>query len=598
MKYLLNLLTLLIVSLTILNCLNLKSFAKEPGNISLSAMIIDTSYRIKPLINYRFSLHKTTESGSFIPDKVDPAPFSTIKTGSDGTAVFYLEPGSYAIRSIEPFEIGNNMYEWDYMFTVKPDENINIEFTNSNANKYDIHTSFQRKRPLLQDELFEYLKDGIVTVETDRGAETGFIIDERGLILSTYHLFEGSVETRVLFDPKTKTKAILIAADPKKDLAIILTDTDLFFNARPLTLLDTKKQNITDFINKKAVIISCPDGNIKKMIDTKILTVAPDEIITDTPIAHALTGSPVINSSGDVIGINTYVDYNTDRKKTVSKTIPISDASVLIDNAKRILIQNDMNDIELELIPTLSGTNIPEDILNKSLEKDFKFKEYVYNVDPYKLIIYTPALYYYLVKENKLEKKKINKRKVGPNAKSKLKKYTLQNINPYSPFEELNSWSEGIESVKPYIIVEVVPLLSHTDDSKARRHTSIFFGSISGLPIYLGKKSLKFKEDFYNMRFTLNGKEVEPVKRAREYNALLYSDYFRFINRQTHSGLFFFDPRILLSIDPDEYNDFVFTIYSKPKGVKPVIIELKEPTINAIYEDFKPYFDSMPITKQ
>ena len=142
---------------------------------------------------------------------------------------------------------------------------------------------------------------------------SGVVIDREGRIITNNHVIEGAQEggLQVIFIDGTITPAQLIGADPGNDLAVLKVDTEIKAVA---TLADSSKVKVGetviaigsalgDFTN--TVTVGVVSGTNRDLVggDVKLENL----IQTDAAINHGNSGGPLLNLSGEVIGINTAV---------------------------------------------------------------------------------------------------------------------------------------------------------------------------------------------------------------------------------------------------------------------------------------------------
>jgi serine protease Do len=162
---------------------------------------------------------------------------------------------------------------------------------------------------------------GITTTKIDKsllnqnqkvqGVGSGVIVNEKGYILTNNHV-AGGAETLVvsLYDGRN-VQGKTVWADPVLDLAIVKIDTDRLSVA---TLGDSK--NI--IVGQEAIAIGNPLGltfqrtvtagiisAVNRTIEVESGTYMEDLIQTDASINPGNSGGPLINSKGEVVGINT-----------------------------------------------------------------------------------------------------------------------------------------------------------------------------------------------------------------------------------------------------------------------------------------------------
>jgi serine protease Do len=165
---------------------------------------------------------------------------------------------------------------------------------------------------------------------------TGFIIDREGFILTNNHVVEHTDEIKVRMMDETEFIANVIGRDPLTDLALIriVTDHPLI----PLPLGDSEKVDVGDWV----VAIGNPFGlgntvtaGIVSAKYRQIGTGAYDKFIqTDTPINPGNSGGPLMNTIGEVIGINTAIYSQNGGNVGIGFAIPINVAKGLLPQLK------------------------------------------------------------------------------------------------------------------------------------------------------------------------------------------------------------------------------------------------------------------------
>ena len=162
---------------------------------------------------------------------------------------------------------------------------------------------------------------------------SGFIIDKDGFILTKNHVVEKTDEILVKLADETEFKAKLIGRDPKTDLALIRIKPDR--PLKPLPLGDSDKLNVGDWV----VAIGNPFGlgstvtaGIVSAKYRHIGTGAYDNFIqTDASINPGNSGGPLLNTSGEAIGINTAIFSQTGGSIGIGFAIPINMAKDLLN---------------------------------------------------------------------------------------------------------------------------------------------------------------------------------------------------------------------------------------------------------------------------
>ncbi len=171
------------------------------------------------------------------------------------------------------------------------------------------------------------------------GSGSGIIIDERGLILTNYHVIADGDNLEVKFADGTAVSAQVVGRDPGNDLAVIqadivgqeltvarLGDSDavrvgdpVLAIGEPFNLEGTLTQGIVSALGRT---YATGEGTrpIRNMIQT------------DAAVNPGNSGGPLLNCQGEVIGINTLLENPTGDRVNVGVAF-----AVAINTAKRFL---------------------------------------------------------------------------------------------------------------------------------------------------------------------------------------------------------------------------------------------------------------------
>ena len=147
-----------------------------------------------------------------------------------------------------------------------------------------------------------------------QGQGSGFILDKGGHVLTNYHVVEGANRgIEVMLSNKRRYAAKVVGTDRAHDLALLQIDAP---NLEPVTLSDSAALAV----GQKVYAIGNPfglSGTMTRGIISSIRSIrgsegAPieDAIQTDAAINPGNSGGPLLNSHGEVIGINTMIASN------------------------------------------------------------------------------------------------------------------------------------------------------------------------------------------------------------------------------------------------------------------------------------------------
>jgi serine protease Do len=162
-----------------------------------------------------------------------------------------------------------------------------------------------------------------------RGAGTGFLIDRDGFILTNDHVIDGADRIMVRLTDGRNLRAQKIGSDPDTDIALIKVES-----ARPLPfapLGNSESLRVGEWVvaigNPLAYEHTVTVG-VVSFIGRKLFNTSLDRYIqTDAAINFGNSGGPLINSRGEVIGINAAI---SSRASNIGFAVPISQASAIL----------------------------------------------------------------------------------------------------------------------------------------------------------------------------------------------------------------------------------------------------------------------------
>src|SRR5690242_2327191 len=170
------------------------------------------------------------------------------------------------------------------------------------------------------------------------GAGSGFIIDPRGYILTNYHVVEGAQSIEVVLGDQSRHPAKYIGADQRNDVALIKIDP----KGKQLTTLKLGDSSAIQ-VGQKVLAIGNPFGfestlttgvvsATGRTVQTSQSTFIEQAIQTDAAINRGNSGGPLIDTHGEVIGINSAIYTPTGTTAGIGFAIPINTAKSIAND--------------------------------------------------------------------------------------------------------------------------------------------------------------------------------------------------------------------------------------------------------------------------
>jgi len=161
---------------------------------------------------------------------------------------------------------------------------------------------------------------------------SGFIIDEKGLVITNNHVIKGAEDIIVRFNDDKEFSAKIIGSDPLSDIAVLQIDSNDKFT--PVKFGNSDKARIGDWViaigNPFGLGGTVTAGIISARNRSIGLTRYEDYIQTDASINQGNSGGPLFDMDGNVIGINTAI-LGQSGSIGIGFAIPSNSAEIVID---------------------------------------------------------------------------------------------------------------------------------------------------------------------------------------------------------------------------------------------------------------------------
>jgi len=164
------------------------------------------------------------------------------------------------------------------------------------------------------------------------GAGSGFVIDPRGYVLTNFHVVQEAQSIEVVLGDKSRYPAKFIGADQRNDVALVKIDPK-GKKLVALTLGDSSKLQV----GQKVLAIGNPFGfqstlttgvvsALGRTVQTSQTTFIDEAVQTDAAINRGNSGGPLLDSHGEVIGINSAIYTPSGTTAGIGFAIPINTA--------------------------------------------------------------------------------------------------------------------------------------------------------------------------------------------------------------------------------------------------------------------------------
>jgi len=170
------------------------------------------------------------------------------------------------------------------------------------------------------------------------GAGSGFLIDPRGYILTNYHVVAGAQTMEVILGDQSRYPAKFVGADQRNDVALIKIDpkgkqlTSLTLGDSSALQVGQKVLAIGDPFGFQSTLTTGVVSALGRTVQTSQTTFIDEAIQTDASINRGNSGGPLINTHGEVIGINSAIYTPTGTTAGIGFAIPINSAKLIAND--------------------------------------------------------------------------------------------------------------------------------------------------------------------------------------------------------------------------------------------------------------------------
>jgi S1-C subfamily serine protease len=174
-------------------------------------------------------------------------------------------------------------------------------------------------------------------LEVPSGAGSGFVWDNKGHIVTNFHVVAGSDYFNISFKgDKKQYKAKIVGTEPKKDIAVLKLQ-EMPKNLQPITPGNSSSL----MVGQKAMAIGNPFGldhtitsGIISALGRKIKGIGGVKIHgmiqADTSINPGNSGGPLLDSKGSLIGMNTMIFSGSGTSAGVGFAVPVDTIKAIV----------------------------------------------------------------------------------------------------------------------------------------------------------------------------------------------------------------------------------------------------------------------------
>lgn len=180
----------------------------------------------------------------------------------------------------------------------------------------------------------------LISNETAQGGSlgSGFLIDDKGHIITNAHVVDGATKTTVTFQDGTEVKGTILGVDKSTDVAVVKIDK-VPTGVSPVPLGNSGGLTV----GQEVVAIGNPYGYsgtattgivsaLKRAIESPSGFTIQNAIQTDAAINQGNSGGPLFDRDGRVIGINSQIASENGGNVGIGFAVPIDTVRPIVDS--------------------------------------------------------------------------------------------------------------------------------------------------------------------------------------------------------------------------------------------------------------------------
>ena len=294
------------------------------------------------------------------------------------------------------------------------------------------------------------------------------------LIVTNQRVIGTATSVEVQITPVIKVAAIVLAADPVRDVAVLWVDPKVVTAVRSVPLGCAQAAKPPAVVGQELFTIGAPLRGQKGMTSGTVSRVEPHAIVSDVRLARGSAGGPVFTAGGGVLGITSVVDDTDESRGGHSRVVRVDDACDVIASAEKKV--KDAAPPDGTHLPVEPVRPFPVSTLKDAAQRRAgSLSPYQMSSSDFDVVFITPVL-----------------------------TYGAQDQSERRPLMDFSNWSEYVADVPPVLLVRVTPKLVEGFWTTVARGAARTQG-VSLLPVK------HVKSGFSRMRAFCGDAEVTPI---------------------------------------------------------------------------------------
>ena len=370
--------------------------------------------------------------------------------------------------------------------------------------------------------MYEKIGPSIVKVHTDGGTGFRFVVTASGMLATNHHVVRNTRYLAVEFADGRKVAAEIALLDARNDLAILKVNSSAVRSTSPLSLL-APDRDASIKAGIPAVAFGSPLSQTFLMTQGIVSKVEPAVLLGDFLIQPGNSGGPLVNLSGEVIGVNTFAEGR------VSGAVRVNVLREALTNpavASYAGIEPDATEL-----PTPPRESYPTGVLKEKLMSEpLDMTNYVLDGGRFTVTAITPVL--------------IGKMQVQADLQQAANRYSRRakkiKDQKYDPVDEpfYDWYRNATDLLQTVVTFEVKPDFGQTAGSMWASVASAAAAGAAGTPMTPTRQTMEFKAEFQEIKLYRDSEIVQPITPGRQITEQsINTALFGFVD-EAYSGMY------------------------------------------------------------
>jgi hypothetical protein len=408
-------------------------------------------------------------------------------------------------------------------------------------------------------------QDSVVTLWTPATRASGFVVDARGLVVTSQRAIGNATLVAVQLTPAVKVAARLLAADPARDVAVLWIDREVVAAVPPVRLgcEATARPGVAN--GQEVFTIGAPLRGSKDLTSGTITGVSPS-IAADFAFDPGAPGGPVFAGGGDVIGLTSTADDTPERRDDDTPVIRIEAVCDVVASATT----------KMQSAPAPDGTRLPVEprrpfpidaLRDAAGRRAGSMNPYQLSSSDFDVALITPVLTYAA---------RNPPRPAAGRGRGNAPRTPPPAPEPVRSLADFGTWSEYVAAFPPVLLIRVTPRLVEGFWTKVGRAAA----STQGMALPPIKR---ITSGFSRLRAFCGAAEVTPIHPFTLAQPVAAGD-------AVAEGLYVFDPAAL----GPACGTVRLELYSQKAPTKADTRVIDAAVLEQIWRDFAPHRAESP----